>query len=99
MRVEPGWERSPRRRAPLLALVTVFGTGGCARSLNDTASSHHPTPAAACVLVENPPGEGVKEAISRSQSWEVETEGLAALQRTPRSLGLADALPAPPAEL
>lgn len=55
-------------------LSWLFSTGGCARSLNDTTSSHHPTPAAAYMLVENPPGEGMKEAISRSQSWEVETQ-------------------------
>lgn len=79
MRTEPGWEGSPRKRAHSLALVTVFSTGDCARSLNDTTSSHHPTPAAAYMLVENPPGEGMKEAISRSQSWEVETQRIGSL--------------------
>lgn len=75
------------KKAHMLAFMAVFSIGGGSWSLSNTTTSHHPTSAAVYMLVENPPGEGMKQAISRSGSWEMETEGLAALWMTSLSHG------------
>lgn len=80
----------------LLAFMTFFSIGGSSWSLNDTTTSHCLTPAAAYMLVENLLGGGMKEVISKSESWEMETQKDGQPHGWhPSTVGLAEALSHP----